>query len=80
MGDILRESLQHERESRTLACKLLEQVEGKSIQIEYAREMICDEPRSSTSARWTRCSEAGGYREGGLIAPRDPAALMPADQ
>ena len=41
MGDILRESLQHERESLALYYKLLKQVEGKSIQIEeYAREMI----------------------------------------
>ena len=41
MGDILRESLQHERESLALYYKLLKQVAGKSIQIEeYAREMI----------------------------------------
>ncbi len=41
MGDILRESLQHERESLALYYSLLEQVQGKSIQIEeYAREMI----------------------------------------
>ena len=44
MGDILRESLQHERESLALYYKLLKQVEGKSIQIEeYAREMIATE-------------------------------------
>jgi len=49
MGDILRESLQHERESLALYYSLLEQVEGKSIQIEeYAREMIrTEEPYSS---------------------------------
>jgi bacterioferritin len=41
IGDILRESLQHERESLELYYKLLEQVQGKSIQIEeYARAMI----------------------------------------
>ena len=44
MGDILRESLQHERDSLALYYKLLKQVEGKSIQIEeYAREMIATE-------------------------------------
>ena len=44
MGDILRESLQHERESLALYYKLLEQVQGKSVQIEeYAREMISTE-------------------------------------
>jgi bacterioferritin len=41
IGDILRESLQHERESLKLYYQLLEQVQGKSVQIEeYAREMI----------------------------------------
>jgi bacterioferritin len=41
IGDILRESMQHERESLDLYYKLLEQVQGKSIQIEeYARAMI----------------------------------------
>jgi bacterioferritin len=41
IGDILRESMQHERESLDLYYTLLEQVQGKSIQIEeYAREMI----------------------------------------
>ena len=41
IGDILRESLQHERDSLKLYYNLLEQVKDKSVQIEeYAREMI----------------------------------------
>lgn len=41
IGDILRESLQHEREALKLYYKLLELAEGKSVQIEeYARDMI----------------------------------------
>ena len=41
IGDILRESMQHERESLELYYKLFEQVEGASVQIEeYARAMI----------------------------------------
>lgn len=41
IGDILRESLQHERDSLKLYYHLLEQVQGKSVQVEeYAREMI----------------------------------------
>ena len=41
IGDILRESMQHERDALAHYYTLLEQVEGKSVQIEeYAREMI----------------------------------------
>ena len=41
IGDILRESMAHERETLALYHKLLEQVAGNSIMIEeYAREMI----------------------------------------
>jgi bacterioferritin len=41
IGDILRESMQHERDTLALYHKLLEQVAGNSILIEeYAREMI----------------------------------------
>ena len=44
IGDILRESLQHEREALALYYKLLEQVKDQSVQIEeYAREMIMQE-------------------------------------
>jgi bacterioferritin len=44
IGDILRESLHHEREALELYYKLLEQVKDKSVQIEeYAREMILQE-------------------------------------
>ena len=41
IGDILRESMQHERDTLALYYKLLEQAAGNSIMIEeYAREMI----------------------------------------
>jgi bacterioferritin len=41
IGDILRESMQHERDALAHYYALLAQVEGKSVQIEeYAREMI----------------------------------------
>ena len=41
IGDILRESMQQERETLALYHKLLQQAEGKSIMIEeYARQMI----------------------------------------
>ncbi len=41
IGDILREAMQHERDTLDLYYKLLKQVEGSSIQIEeFAREMI----------------------------------------
>jgi len=44
MGDILRESMQHERDALALYYKLLEQVKDQSVQIEeYAREMIMQE-------------------------------------
>ena len=44
IGDILRESMEHERSALALYYKLLQQVEGKSVQIEeYAREMIMQE-------------------------------------
>jgi bacterioferritin len=44
IGDILRESLEHERSALALYYQLLEQVEGKSVQVEeYAREMIMQE-------------------------------------
>jgi bacterioferritin len=44
MGDILRESLQHERDSLAHYYKLLKLVEGKNVQLEeYAREMIMAE-------------------------------------
>ena len=44
IGDILRESMQHERDALAHYYKLLEQVEGKSVQLEeYAREMIMQE-------------------------------------
>ena len=41
IGDILREAMQHERDTLDLYHKLLKQTEGASILIEeYAREMI----------------------------------------
>jgi len=41
IGDILRESMQHEREALAHYYKLLKLVEGKNVQLEeYAREMI----------------------------------------
>ncbi|MHC5064234.1 MAG: ferritin-like domain-containing protein [Planctomycetota bacterium] len=41
IGDILRESMEHERQGLTLYQDLLAQVEGKSVTLEeYAREMI----------------------------------------
>ena len=41
IGDILREAMQHERDTLALYYKLLEQVDGNSIMLEeYAREMI----------------------------------------
>jgi len=41
IGDILREAVQHERDTLALYHKLLKQAEGKSILVEeYAREMI----------------------------------------
>jgi bacterioferritin len=41
IGDILRESMQHERDALTHYYALLKLVEGKSVQLEeYAREMI----------------------------------------
>jgi bacterioferritin len=44
IGDILRESMQHERETLALYHKLLEQVAGHSILVEeYARQMIYQE-------------------------------------
>jgi bacterioferritin len=44
IGDILRESMQHERDALAHYYKLLELVEGKSVQLEeYAREMIMQE-------------------------------------
>jgi bacterioferritin len=44
IGDILRESMQHERDALAHYYKLLEQVEGKNVQLEeYAREMIMAE-------------------------------------
>ena len=44
IGDILKESLQHERDALKLYYQLLEQVKDKSVQIEeYAREMIMAE-------------------------------------
>jgi bacterioferritin len=44
IGDIMREALAHERDALKLYYKLLDQVEGKSVQIEeYARAMILQE-------------------------------------
>ncbi len=44
IGDILRESMQHERDALAHYYALLKLVEGKSVQIEeYAREMIMQE-------------------------------------
>jgi bacterioferritin len=41
IGDILRESMQHERDALAHYYKLLKLVEGKNVQLEeYAREMI----------------------------------------
>jgi bacterioferritin len=41
VGDILREAMQHERDTLALYHKLLVQAEGKSVMLEeYAREMI----------------------------------------
>jgi len=44
IGDILRESMAHERETLALYHKLLEQVQGNSVMLEeYARELISTE-------------------------------------
>lgn len=44
IGDILRESMQHERDALAHYYKLLKLVEGESVQLEeYAREMIMQE-------------------------------------
>ncbi len=44
IGDILRESMQHERDTLALYHKLLGQSAGASVMVEeYAREMICTE-------------------------------------
>ena len=44
IGDILREAMQHERDTLQLYYTLLKQVEGNSIQLEeYARELISTE-------------------------------------
>ena len=44
IGDILREAMQHERDTLQLYYALLKQVEGNSIQLEeYARELISTE-------------------------------------
>ena len=44
IGDIMRESLEHESASLNCYHKLLKLVEGKSVMLEeYAREMICAE-------------------------------------
>ena len=44
IGDILRESMQHERDTLTLYHKLLKLAAGRSVMIEeYAREMIYKE-------------------------------------
>ncbi|MGH8222766.1 MAG: ferritin-like domain-containing protein [Woeseiaceae bacterium] len=46
IGDILRESMQHERETLALYHKLLKLAAGSSVMIEeYAREKICQEER-----------------------------------
>jgi bacterioferritin len=44
VGDILREAMQHERDTVALYYELLKQVEGRSVMIEeYARQMIFQE-------------------------------------
>lgn len=44
IGDILRESLEHERTARGLYYELLSLVEGKSVMLEeYARQLIAEE-------------------------------------
>lgn len=44
LNDILKESLEHEKQQLDNLQKLLELVEGESVFLEeYAREMICDE-------------------------------------
>lgn len=44
IGDILRESLEHEKKAGQCYCKLLKLVEGNSVVLEeYAREMIYQE-------------------------------------
>jgi bacterioferritin len=44
IGDILKESLAHEKEQVENYYKLLKLVEGENVYLEeYAREMICDE-------------------------------------
>lgn len=44
INDILKESLQHEKNQLENYCNLLKIVENKSVFLEeYAREMICDE-------------------------------------
>jgi bacterioferritin len=46
IGDILRESLEHEAEAVTAYMELLELVEGRSVLLEeYARRLISDEER-----------------------------------
>jgi bacterioferritin len=44
VGNMLRESLEHETLARGAYCRLLETVAGKSVLLEeYARELIVDE-------------------------------------
>jgi bacterioferritin len=44
IGDILRESLEHEMKAKALYCELLEEVAGESIMLEeYARQKIAEE-------------------------------------
>jgi bacterioferritin len=46
IGDILRESLEHEKQGVDLYRQLLQQVEGKSVALEeYARRMVEEEVR-----------------------------------
>ena len=67
IGDILRESMQHERDALAHYYKLLEQVEGKSVQIEeYAREMIRTEEQHLGEVD-KMLQEAGGYRQSGRL-------------
>lgn len=66
IGDILRESLGHERESLAAYHKLLQLVEGRSVMLEeYAREMIYAEELhlGEVDKMLRRPGEIGVFRE-----------------
>lgn len=66
IGDILRESMNHERESLAAYHKLLQQVEGRSVMLEeFAREMIYLEEQhmGEVDKMLRRPGDIGAFRE-----------------